>query len=102
MMTKILDFNDSILPHVPKTDIPLFERKKISLFYEIVLCRGADRREKKTDCRFTYKPSQFLTPTDPATESLRCRTRQVAGMSRSVLRCFLLRSSICILCSRPP
>lgn len=43
-------------------------RKKISFYSsEIALCRGADRREKKTDCYFAYKPSQFLTPTDPAT-----------------------------------
>lgn len=31
------------------------------------MCRGVDRREKKTDYRST-EPSQFLTPTDPATE----------------------------------
>jgi len=36
--------------------------------YGVALCREVDRREKKTDCCFAYKPSQFLTPTDPATK----------------------------------
>lgn len=75
-MANILDLNASILPCVSQKRVYHYLKERKLVYYEIVLCRGADRREKKTDCRFTYKPSQFLTPTDPATESLRCRTRR--------------------------